>query len=102
MKYKEIIAVITLLLMTVQAQNWDNQGVPNNLVDDIYVSDALFHDINVILPRNRSVPKYNPRYLDEKNQKNIVLVEEAEVFITFVHEGAGFQKLLWLLHLYSR
>ena len=86
-----LITVIALLMMTIQAQDWNHQGVPNQLVDDVPVSSSLLHDIGVALPEGRPVPQYHAEYLNESNQKNIILTEEAEVFITFVHEGAGFR-----------
>ena len=91
MSTKMIVAVLVLLMMTAHAQDWNYQGVPNQLVDDIEVDAEFLLDVNLALPGGKKVPDRHPEYLDEAKQKNIVLIEEAEVFVTFVHEGAGYR-----------
>jgi LruC domain-containing protein len=69
---------------------WYGQGMPLYLmaVDDIVTADFLA-DINNSLPEQSKVPEVNPQYLSSSDRGDIVLVEDAEVWITFVHEGAG-------------
>lgn len=53
------------------------------------VSASLLEAINASLPETKPVPTYHPQYLENDNETGIVLSEEADVWITFVHEGAG-------------
>jgi LruC domain-containing protein len=68
---------------------WDASGVPNYLepVGD-QIDGSLLQDINTSLPEGRPVPEYNPEYL-QAQKTTTVLLEPAEVWVTFVHEGAG-------------
>jgi LruC domain-containing protein len=72
-----------------------SSGVPNNLIvpGDV-ISQDLLDDINASLPEQRKVPLYHPQYLDPDLELNTILDEQADVWITFVHEGAGYQNLL--------
>lgn len=70
-----------------------NYGVPDYLIESDVISSDLLNDINASLPESRPVPSYNPEYLVE-NDMNTVLVENADVWVTFVHEGAGYKNSL--------
>lgn len=74
---------------------YNSSGVPDNLVDpsDIIDSDFL-SDINASLPEGRPVPQYHPSYIAQGAETNTILLEEADVWITFVHEGAGYRNVL--------
>lgn len=65
-------------------------GVPQNLetTRDI-ISSTLIEYINASLPESKPVPEYHPTYLVDKRKTNIDVIETADVWITFVHEGAG-------------
>ncbi len=67
---------------------WDRRGVPNYLEKkrDNITKDFL-EDLNASLPEGKAVNKTNPEYLVEKDM-NTKLKENADVWITFVHEGA--------------
>lgn len=69
---------------------FNNQGVPNYLepVNDPISADLL-DDVNASLPERRPVPDYNPEYLDSDNQTSLTITQESDVWLTFVHEGAG-------------
>lgn len=74
---------------------YDSQGVPKSLVKPgDTVSAALLADINASVPEYRPVPLYHPDYLNPGLELNSVLLGEADVWITFVHEGAGYKNLL--------
>ncbi|WP_326936454.1 LruC domain-containing protein [Flavobacterium sp. PL11] len=75
--------------------SWDNQGKPNYLLgkDDIISNDFLA-DVNTSLPEYKKLPDSHPEYLNSSDNGNIELVEDAEVWITFVHEGAGYKNAL--------
>ncbi len=70
--------------------NWNNLGVPNNLLatNDIVDNDFLA-DVNASLPERIKLGVSHPEFLASEDDGSIVLVEDAEVWVTFVHEGAG-------------
>lgn len=74
---------------------YNNQGVPDYLeaVDDV-IDDELLADINATFPEYQSVPVHHPEYLDDQYKQDLVLSESAEVWVTFVHEGAGWKNTL--------
>lgn len=74
---------------------YNNQGVPNYLISpNDNISNSLLQDINSSLPEYRPVPQYNPEYLAIGNETNLVLNKDADVWVTFVHEGAGYRNVL--------
>jgi LruC domain-containing protein len=75
--------------------SYDKNGVPKYLENkrDKIKGDFL-DDINTALPEYRPVPEYHPEYLMRGNEHNLVILDEAEVWITFVSEGAGFTNVL--------
>lgn len=75
--------------------SFNGQGVPSYLVTPGDVIDAAFiTDINNALPENQPVPNYHPEYLSNNNQTNLQFIQESEVWVTFVHEGAGYKNVL--------
>lgn len=74
---------------------YNTNGVPNYLVakPDVINKDFLT-DVNNALPENMPVPTYHPEYLLGNNQHNLVILDKAEVWITFVSEGAGYKNVL--------
>ena len=52
---KTIIAAILVMALSAHSQ-WDNKGVPDNLVDDVDVSTSLLRDISRILPERATTP----------------------------------------------
>ncbi len=73
--------------------DWNSSGVPNYLVDRDDLDNSLRNDINVTLPEGRPVPTYSPEYLNGLDM-NTVINDDADVWITFVHEGAGYRNVL--------
>lgn len=74
---------------------FNNDGVPTNLLATRDVVDAAFlNDINTTLPEQKPVPNFNPQYLATSNETNIVIKELSDVWVTFVHEGAGYRNVL--------
>jgi LruC domain-containing protein len=70
-------------------------GVPDNLEKtNDPIDGSMLNDINASLPERMPVPTYNPEYLSQNNETDIVLNEAAEVWVTFVHEGAGNKNIL--------
>ena len=74
---------------------YDADGVPDNLLpEDDYISQDILDLVNNSLPESYPVPTYNSHYLDDKLVTDVQLSAEAEVWITFVHEGAGWRNAL--------
>lgn len=73
-----------------------NGGVPNYLLSprDIVTSQFLA-DINATLPERRPVPTFNPQYLANNLERNLVLTSQCDVWVTFVHEGTIFKNSLF-------
>ncbi|MEM1055219.1 MAG: LruC domain-containing protein [Bacteroidota bacterium] len=74
---------------------WDSRGVPDYLTPDRDLIDAgLLATLNASLPENAPVPSAHPEYLADGNATDVILTEEADVWVTFVHEGAGWRNAL--------
>jgi LruC domain-containing protein len=71
-------------------------GVPNYLLTprDVITSQFLA-DVNATLPERRPVPTFNSQYLASNLERNLVLTAQCDVWITFVHEGAGYKNSLF-------
>lgn len=73
----------------------DAKGVPTNLMEvPDHVSQDLLDLVNTSLPERYPVPQYNPQYLADHITTNTLLKDSAEVWVTFVHEGAGWTNTL--------
>jgi LruC domain-containing protein len=74
---------------------YNRDGVPTNLVrpNDV-VNQRILDIVNASLPEGRPVPQYNPEYLSNNYSSNIEITETADVWVTFVHEGAGYRNAL--------
>ncbi len=71
------------------AYNWE--GVPSYLVNPSdTISQALLTKIAATLPESYSVPIYHPDYLSQP-LNDLKLAKEADVWITFIGEGATFR-----------
>ncbi len=74
---------------------YDAAGVPHYLEPEgDVVTSELLSFINASLPEGRPVPTYHPDYLAAGTQTNLVIEESADVWMTFVHEGAGYRNVL--------
>ena len=73
---------------------WDANGVPDNLepVGDV-ISAGLLATVNASLPEYSRVPVNNPEYLTASDT-DVHITRRADVWITFVHEGAGWKNSL--------
>jgi LruC domain-containing protein len=74
---------------------YNKEGVPNYLEPKPdFISAEFLKDVNAALPESRAVPKYHPEYLVGGNEQNLVILDKAEVWVTFVAEGAGYRNVL--------
>jgi LruC domain-containing protein len=68
---------------------YDANGRPTELVTSDVISSDMLQAINLSLPEN-DVRLLHPEYLETKAEANIVIEKDADVWITFVSEGAGY------------
>lgn len=73
---------------------FNSQGVPDYLETRDVISASLIEFINASLPESKPVPIYHPTFLADNSQTNLDIEEQADVWITFVHEGAGYRNTL--------
>ncbi|MFT6854784.1 MAG: LruC domain-containing protein [Cyclobacteriaceae bacterium] len=73
---------------------FNSQGVPDYLETSDIISAELLEFISVSLPESKPVPTYHPGFLTENSQTNLDILAPADVWITFVHEGAGYKNIL--------
>jgi LruC domain-containing protein len=74
---------------------WDNWGVPLYLEpENDPISNDFLDDVNSSLPERAPLPETHPQYLASSDDAGLLLVEDAEVWVTFVHEGAGWHNSL--------
>jgi LruC domain-containing protein len=67
---------------------YNSSGVPTNLVAPDTFEKNFFDDINTSLPEYKPLTKSHPEYL-AGSETNIILTKDAEVWVTFVAEGAA-------------
>jgi hypothetical protein len=74
---------------------YNSLGVPSNLepVNDFIPKDLL-DLVARSLPENSPVPTANPQYLADDIATDTQLKDFADVWVTFVHEGAGWRNAL--------
>ncbi|MBK7027965.1 MAG: LruC domain-containing protein [Bacteroidales bacterium] len=74
---------------------YNSSGVPNYLEPQNDIIDAsMIQDINATLPERIALPTSHPQYFDAGNVQNLLLDEACNVWVTFVHEGAGYRNVL--------
>lgn len=74
---------------------WDADGAPDYLwaANDV-IDQQFLDDINASLPERLKLTDSHPEYIESTDEGSIVLIEDAEVWVTFVHEGAGYKNTL--------
>jgi len=73
------------------SSNYSSKGIPNTMAEDIAVSSELLNKISTALPESKNITLTNPDYIANDQGANISIVETGEVFVTFLHEGAGYK-----------
>jgi len=96
-----LLLLATLSLMSVgygQDYNflgeYTSDGTPLYFDDKDEVSQETLDLIADALPEGFPVPDYNPQYITSGYDTDVVLNEPAEVWVTFVGEGAGYKNVL--------
>ncbi len=94
-------AFLFLFIQFCFAQNYNflgaytSDGTPLYLepVNDV-ISYATMDIINNAVPEGYPVPDYNPHYISSGYDTDVILDEAADVWVTFVQEGAGYKNVL--------
>ncbi|MDO3693321.1 DUF4114 domain-containing protein [Wenyingzhuangia sp. chi5] len=95
--------IITFIAVNfgVKAQNYNflgsytSDGTPEYLMDvPDEIDEATLTMVHNALPEGYPVPDFNPHYISSGYDTDIHLSERAEVFVTYVTEGAGYKNVL--------
>ncbi len=74
---------------------WNNQGVPDYLEPNLDIlSDPFLTALNDALIERTNIPGNHPEYLASGNETNVVLIDSADIWVTFVSEGAGYKNVM--------
>lgn len=99
-QYSLALTTLSSLSFTTQAweyalgdynTNYSHSGIPLTMDEDIPVSSELLNKISTALPEGRDITLTNPDYISDDSGANIRVIETGEVFVTFLHEGAGYR-----------
>lgn len=74
--------------------NFSADGTPLYFARRDTVSATFLSRINASLPERYPVPTYHPEYIRPNAVTDIILQDSAEVWVTFVAEGAGYKNVL--------
>ncbi len=96
---KFILFVLILISKSAISQynylgNYTNDGTPLYLTTSDTVSSETITLVKNALPEGYPVPTYNPQYISSGYDTDIRLLDSAEVWVTFVDEGAGYKNVL--------
>jgi len=73
---------------------FNSSGLPAYLVERDAISASLKANIAASLPEYYKVPKVHPEFLADANKSNLQLIDNCEIWVTFVTEGAGYRNTL--------
>lgn len=103
LKKIQILLFFTVFTFIVNAQSinfqtlgtWNSQGLPDYLVSpsDVIPQDFL-ERVRATLPESKKLTVSNPEYFTDSVVTNLIILQEADVFVTFVTEGAGYRNSL--------
>ncbi|AUC13931.1 hypothetical protein BTO06_01630 [Tenacibaculum sp. SZ-18] len=98
---KKILLLIVFLSQVIVAQNYNylgtysSNGTPDYLeVPGDSVSVETLEMISNAIPESYPVPDFNPQYITAGYDTNIELSQAADVYVTFIAEGAGYRNVL--------
>ncbi len=97
---KYSLFLFAFISVEVSAQNYqylgsyNTNGVPDYLATSDFLSEDFVNRVSASLPESYPVPFYNPDYIASGTETNIVLKDSANIWVTFVAEGAGYRNSL--------
>lgn len=74
--------------------SYNSQGVPDYLEENDVISQETMDLIHNSLPESYPVPDYNPQYISSGYDTDLILIDSAAVYVTFLEEGAGYKNVL--------
>ncbi|TAF68615.1 MAG: DUF4114 domain-containing protein [Flavobacterium sp.] len=74
--------------------SYTSDGTPLYFDTSDVISNATLALVSNSLPENYPVPTYNPQYISSGYDTNISLTKQADIWVTFVSEGAGYKNVL--------
>lgn len=98
MKKITLLLVFAIIATIAQAQYkylspFNSEGVPA-VLDYEPISERMRANIKASLPESYPVPSYHPQYISNGSDTDIRITEDADVWVTFVDEGAGYRNTL--------
>lgn len=100
MKHILLFTFLTLSTYVIKAQNFkflssfNEEGVPTTMAGRDAVSTKFLNSIRASVPESFPVPTFNPKYIAEDVDSDLKLYSQADVWVTFVGEGAGYRNVL--------
>lgn len=97
---QKLLLFFSILCFNLYAQDYQflgtytADGVPNYLDGRDKVSAETIQMINDAVPEGYPVPDYNPHYISAGYDTDLILDKDADVWVTFVQEGAGYKNVL--------
>jgi len=74
---------------------WNSNGLPDYLESEgDYIPQDFLDDVNASLPEYNPLPESHPQYLADDAETNLIIDENCEIWVTFVHEGAGWKNVI--------
>ncbi|WP_282084983.1 DUF6923 family protein [Aquimarina algiphila] len=74
--------------------DFSSDGTPLYFDEKDVVSQETIDMINDALPEGYPVPDFNPHYISSGYDTDVVVQEQADIWVTFVGEGAGYKNTL--------
>lgn len=74
--------------------SYTSDGTPKYFVTSDVVTTETLNLVKNSLPESFPVPVYNPQYISSGYDTDLVLDKNADVWVTFVTEGAGYRNVL--------
>lgn len=78
------------------AGNWNSSGKPLYLEPGrVHLTDETIDRIIRSVPEKKPVPIYNPSYILDTTQRNLLITKDnTRVIVSFIHEGAGYRNVM--------
>ncbi len=69
-----------------------DKGLPNFLDGTETIPQSLLDEINITLAETpQNIPNNYPQLIDEANKANLIVTDNANIWVTFIKEGAGYR-----------
>ncbi|WP_158728907.1 MULTISPECIES: DUF4114 domain-containing protein [unclassified Flavobacterium] len=97
---KYLLLIVFFIFSASFGQNYNflgpytSDGTPQYFVTSDVITTQTLDLINNSLPERYPVPIYNPQYISSGYDTDLVIDKYADVWVTFVSEGAGYRNVL--------